>query len=242
MHIFADAHAILEGLAQRDCSAALAWCAQHRTRLRKLRSKLEFVLHTQVCLRGLPPAHRPSFPALLRSRLSSLDPAPVGCSSNNPSCVLPLTLALLVISIFCIDSAPVGCSSPSCMRDAEEQDQWPAPHSRSTEVSHATAIRRAVPLADCHALAPCSGEPHHSNLRAAPLPSVTPGAVLRAGVCGAGAAGAHAGGDRVLAAPSVALGRPLPGRPAARPGCPCLPGRHAPGWLPGWIPFPFHCY
>ena len=56
VHIFADAHAILEGLAQRDCSAALAWCAQHHTRLRKLRSKLEFMLHTQVCLRELPPA------------------------------------------------------------------------------------------------------------------------------------------------------------------------------------------
>ena len=59
VHIFADAHAILEGLARRDCSAALAWCAQHRTRLRNLRSKLEFMLHTQVRLRRQPPAHCP---------------------------------------------------------------------------------------------------------------------------------------------------------------------------------------
>ena len=48
VHIFAEAHAILEGLARQDCSAALQWCAQHRTRLRKIRSKLEFTLRIQV--------------------------------------------------------------------------------------------------------------------------------------------------------------------------------------------------
>ena len=58
VHIFADAHGILEGLARHDCGAALHWCGQHRARLRKIRSKLEFMLHIQVRLRGLPPAHR----------------------------------------------------------------------------------------------------------------------------------------------------------------------------------------
>ena len=48
MHIFAEAHAILEGLAAQDCSAALQWCSQHRARLRKIRSKLEFRLRIQV--------------------------------------------------------------------------------------------------------------------------------------------------------------------------------------------------
>ncbi len=48
VHIFAEAHAILEGLARQDCSAALQWCAQHRARLRKIRSKLEFRLRIQV--------------------------------------------------------------------------------------------------------------------------------------------------------------------------------------------------
>ena len=59
VHIFADAHAILEGLARRDCSGALQWCAQHRARLRKLRSKLEFMLHTQARLQIPHPAHCP---------------------------------------------------------------------------------------------------------------------------------------------------------------------------------------
>ena len=55
VHIFAEAHAILEGLAAQDCSAALQWCAQHRARLRKIRSKLEFRLRIQVSsLRYIP--------------------------------------------------------------------------------------------------------------------------------------------------------------------------------------------
>jgi hypothetical protein len=49
VHIFSQAAAILEGLARQDCSAALAWCAAHRARLRKIRSKLEFMLRIQVC-------------------------------------------------------------------------------------------------------------------------------------------------------------------------------------------------
>ena len=48
VHIFAEAHAILDGLARQDCSAALQWCTQHRPRLRKIRSKLEFRLRIQV--------------------------------------------------------------------------------------------------------------------------------------------------------------------------------------------------
>ena len=49
MHIFSQAAAILEGLARQDCSAALAWCAANPARLRKIRSKLEFMLRIQVC-------------------------------------------------------------------------------------------------------------------------------------------------------------------------------------------------
>ena len=48
MHIFDQAAAILEVLARQDCSAALAWCAANRARLRKIRSKLEFMLRIQV--------------------------------------------------------------------------------------------------------------------------------------------------------------------------------------------------
>ena len=92
MHIFADAHSILEGLARRDCGAALAWCAQHRARLRKLRSKLEFMLHTQVRLPEPPPPRRPWFPA-------PLQPVP-----------LPVNLLLR------------GAQTLPIMRDAEEQD------------------------------------------------------------------------------------------------------------------------
>ena len=50
-HIFIQARSILEGLAQNDCSAALAWCEENRTRLKRLKSKLEFKLRVQV---GLP--------------------------------------------------------------------------------------------------------------------------------------------------------------------------------------------
>ncbi len=50
-HIFIQSRSILEGLAQHDCSAALAWCEENRTRLKRLKSKLEFKLRVQV---GLP--------------------------------------------------------------------------------------------------------------------------------------------------------------------------------------------
>ncbi|CAL8462971.1 g2505 [Coccomyxa elongata] len=46
-HIFIQARSILEGLAQHDCSAALAWCEENRTRLKRLKSKLEFKLRVQ---------------------------------------------------------------------------------------------------------------------------------------------------------------------------------------------------
>ena len=51
--------------------------------------------------------------------------------------------------------------------------------------------REAGPLAGI-SLVPHYCESRHSNLRAAPLPYVTPGAVLRAGVCRAGAGDHHA--------------------------------------------------
>ena len=51
-HLFAEAKGVLDGLHRRDCTAALQWCEEHQTRLRKQKSKLEFGLRVQV-----PPAH-----------------------------------------------------------------------------------------------------------------------------------------------------------------------------------------
>ena len=47
-HIFLQARSVLEGLGRHDCTAALAWCEEHRARLKRLKSKLEFKLRVQV--------------------------------------------------------------------------------------------------------------------------------------------------------------------------------------------------
>ncbi|KAF8072778.1 hypothetical protein HT031_000438 [Scenedesmus sp. PABB004] len=49
-HIFADARRVVEALRARDCAPALAWCAENRARLRKLKSPLEFKLRLQEFL------------------------------------------------------------------------------------------------------------------------------------------------------------------------------------------------
>lgn len=46
-HIFAEARRVVEALRAHDAAAALAWCDDNRTRLRKIKSKLEFKLHVQ---------------------------------------------------------------------------------------------------------------------------------------------------------------------------------------------------
>ncbi|GMH32254.1 hypothetical protein BSKO_00088 [Bryopsis sp. KO-2023] len=47
-HIFTGACKVVEGLRQHDCSQALQWCAENRTKLKRIKSKLEFKLHVQV--------------------------------------------------------------------------------------------------------------------------------------------------------------------------------------------------
>lgn len=47
MHIFAEVRQVIEALKQHDCSAALAWCADNRSRLKKIKSSLEFKLRLQ---------------------------------------------------------------------------------------------------------------------------------------------------------------------------------------------------
>lgn len=48
MHIFIGARAVTEGLERHDCSEALAWCEKNKTRLKKVKSQLEFKLRVQV--------------------------------------------------------------------------------------------------------------------------------------------------------------------------------------------------
>ena len=47
LHVFLGADHVLQSLKQKKCSDALAWCAQHATRLRKAKSPLEFQLRMQ---------------------------------------------------------------------------------------------------------------------------------------------------------------------------------------------------
>lgn len=55
LHIFAGAQRVVEALRAHDCGLALAWCEEHRARLRKARSRLEFKLRVQVGpVLGLP--------------------------------------------------------------------------------------------------------------------------------------------------------------------------------------------
>lgn len=49
-HVFAGARAVVEGLKQRRCTEALAWCERYQARLKKARSPLEFRLRVQEFL------------------------------------------------------------------------------------------------------------------------------------------------------------------------------------------------
>jgi macrophage erythroblast attacher len=48
LHIFAGAQRVVEALRGHDCGPALAWCDEHRARLRKAKSRLEFKLRVQA--------------------------------------------------------------------------------------------------------------------------------------------------------------------------------------------------
>ena len=48
LHIFAGAQKVVTDLRNHDCSAALAWCNDNRSRVKKLRNRLEFKLRLQV--------------------------------------------------------------------------------------------------------------------------------------------------------------------------------------------------
>ena len=52
LDIFRSAQAIVDSLKGRKCGVALEWCAKHRSKLRKIKSKLEFKLRIRefVCL------------------------------------------------------------------------------------------------------------------------------------------------------------------------------------------------
>ncbi|GBG67735.1 hypothetical protein CBR_g863 [Chara braunii] len=47
VEIFLDARRVIEALQRRDCSEALAWCAENKSKLKKTKSKLEFKLRVQ---------------------------------------------------------------------------------------------------------------------------------------------------------------------------------------------------
>lgn len=46
-HIFVEAQSVVDALKQRDCGPALAWCAQHSAKLKKIKSRVEFKLRLQ---------------------------------------------------------------------------------------------------------------------------------------------------------------------------------------------------
>ena len=52
LEIFKSAQEIVESLRNRDCGLALEWCKQHRSKLRRIKSKLEFKLRIRefICL------------------------------------------------------------------------------------------------------------------------------------------------------------------------------------------------
>lgn len=47
VHLFADTQTVLAAFESKDCSAALRWCQVHATRLRKMKSPLEFQIRVQ---------------------------------------------------------------------------------------------------------------------------------------------------------------------------------------------------
>ena len=52
LDIFRSAQAIVDSLKQRKCGVALEWCAKHRSKLKRIKSKLEFKLRIRefICL------------------------------------------------------------------------------------------------------------------------------------------------------------------------------------------------
>ncbi len=48
LHVFAGAQKVVSDLKHHDCTAALAWCEEHRSRLKKAKNKLEFRLRMQA--------------------------------------------------------------------------------------------------------------------------------------------------------------------------------------------------
>lgn len=47
LHVFRDAWGVVEALQRRDCGPALQWCADNKSRLKKVESQLEFRLRVQ---------------------------------------------------------------------------------------------------------------------------------------------------------------------------------------------------
>lgn len=70
LHLFAGAAPIAAALRARDCGPALAWCAEHGARLRRLRSRLEFDLRLQEFLELARSGQRAAAVAHARSTLS----------------------------------------------------------------------------------------------------------------------------------------------------------------------------
>ena len=50
LHVFAGAQRVVADLRKHDCTAALAWCEEHRSRLKKGKNKFEFRLRMQARL------------------------------------------------------------------------------------------------------------------------------------------------------------------------------------------------
>ena len=48
-HIFKEARPVMDSLREHNCTQALQWCRDNQTKLKKIKSKLEFKLHVQVC-------------------------------------------------------------------------------------------------------------------------------------------------------------------------------------------------
>ena len=54
LHVFAGARKVVADLRQHDCTAALAWCEEHKGRQKKGKNKLEFKLRMQVRMSNKP--------------------------------------------------------------------------------------------------------------------------------------------------------------------------------------------
>lgn len=70
LHIFAGVAGIVDALRRHDCGPALAWCGEHRGRLRKVKSCLEFRLRLQEFLELVRQEQRLAAVAYARSHLA----------------------------------------------------------------------------------------------------------------------------------------------------------------------------